>query len=126
MTRQALIVDDDKEVRMVWSALARDCGLEAVEADNGREALALLSEEAHFDLVVIDRMMPFVSGDEVLRHIRESQQHKTTPVILSTANRSTQTFDSPAPDELTAYINKAAGIEKLRRAITRALGSEEE
>lgn len=124
MTRQALIVDDDKEVRLVWSALAKDCGLDTVEACDGREALKLLEAENNFDLVVIDRMMPFVSGDEVLRHMRESTRYKATPVILSTANRSTQAFSDFMPDPLTSYVNKAAGIDKLRKAINKALEKE--
>jgi CheY-like chemotaxis protein len=121
MTRQALIVDDDKDVRLVWSALARDCGLETIEAIDGREAMKLLEKDEQFDLVVIDRMMPFVSGDEVLRHMRESARYKATPVILSTANRSTQALSDFTPDPLTWYVNKAAGIDKLRKAINSAL-----
>ncbi len=122
MAKQALIVDDDKDVLLVWAALVRDCGLEPVEVTNGREALEKLNSDEHFDLIVMDQMMPFMNGAEVLRIIRENDRWKAVPVILSTANRSTQTLADVPGDRLTSYVNKASGLDKLRRAITQALG----
>ncbi len=124
MTKQALIVDDDKDVLLVWAALIRDCGLEPVEAVNGREAMDKLNSDAPFDLVMMDQMMPFVNGAEVLKFIREHERRKTVPVILSTANRSTQMLAEGPTDGLTSYVNKASGLDKLRRAITQALGTD--
>ncbi|HZS05019.1 MAG TPA: response regulator [Blastocatellia bacterium] len=125
MSKQALIVDDEKEVRLVWVALAQDCGLEVTEASDGREATELLKSDAAFDLIILDQIMPFVSGAEVLKFIRETERLKNIPVILSTASRATQSLGDIPADQLTSYVNKAAGIEKLRRAITQVLGTED-
>jgi CheY-like chemotaxis protein len=117
MTKRALIVDDDKDVRLLWSAVARDCQMAVAEAVDGREALTILAADQQFDLIVMDVMMPHVSGAEVLKYIRATDSLKNIPVIMSTANRTTQSLADMPIDDLTTYINKAAGMERLRRGM---------
>lgn len=121
MAKRALIVDDDKDVRMLWTAIAHDCQLEVREAGDGRDAMTILATDQEFDLIVMDIMMPHVSGAEVLRHIRATETLKDIPVIMSTANRTTQSLADMPIDELTIYINKAAGMDRLRRGMREAL-----
>jgi len=122
MPKKVLIVDDENDARLLWSAVATDSGLEVVEATDGREALDILRRDPAFDLVVLDVMMPFADGYEVVKQMREDAQLKTIPVIISTANRTTQELPTAALDGLTSYINKASGLENMRRGIAQALG----
>jgi hypothetical protein len=56
--------------------------------------------------------------------MRGDARLKTTPVIVSTANRTTQSLGEITVDEKTFFVNKASGIENMRRGIARALGQE--
>ncbi|HJB08006.1 MAG TPA: response regulator transcription factor [Candidatus Enterocloster faecavium] len=76
-----LIVDDDLHLRKLVRTYAQLEQFQCEEAPNGQEALKLL--DAHpFDLVVLDVMMPGLSGFETLTQIRKTSQ---VPVIMLTA-----------------------------------------
>ncbi len=124
MAQRVLIADDDKDARFLWKVVSREFGLDVVEATTGREALTTLEGDSSFALVILDVMMPLVNGYEVLREIRSNENLKGTPVIVSTANRTTQGLSEITPDDLTLFVNKASGIENMRRGISRALGQE--
>jgi len=81
-----LVVDDDPSIRrMIVAALKRD-GYVFHEAPNGREALDLMRSE-HPDVVVLDLMMPVLSGWDVLRERQQDPALRLIPVIVVSANR---------------------------------------
>ncbi|HEX2123924.1 MAG TPA: response regulator [Thermoanaerobaculia bacterium] len=81
-----LVVDDDPNIRgLIVAALKRD-GYTFLEAPNGREALDLMRNE-HPDVVVLDLMMPILSGWDVLRERSAEPELQRIPVILVSANR---------------------------------------
>jgi CheY-like chemotaxis protein len=86
-TYSILVVDDDPSIRkMVIAALRRDSlPYTFAEAGNGRDALELMRD--HPDVVVLDLMMPLVSGWEVLRERSGDEELKKIPVIVVSANR---------------------------------------
>ena len=65
-----MVVDDDKEIREVISVLLSNENFEVIEAASGEDALELLT--ANVDLIILDVMMPGISGYRVSRMIRES------------------------------------------------------
>ncbi|MEO8381410.1 MAG: response regulator [Acidobacteriota bacterium] len=81
-----LVVDDDPNIRrMIVAALRRD-GYSFFEAGNGKEALDLMRDE-HPDVVVLDLMMPIMSGWDVLRERQQVADLSRIPVIVVSANR---------------------------------------
>jgi two-component system alkaline phosphatase synthesis response regulator PhoP len=81
-----LVVDDDPSIRrMIVAALRRD-GYSFLEAPNGREALDLMREQRP-DVVVLDLMMPVLSGWDVLRERQQDSELIRIPVIVVSANR---------------------------------------
>ena len=70
---------------MIVAALRRD-GYDFMEAPNGREALDMMRAE-HPDVVVLDLMMPILSGWDVLRERAEDPSLQVIPVIIISANR---------------------------------------
>ena len=121
MARKALIADDDKDARFLWKVIAREQGLDVIEVSNGREALDHLSNDDEIAFAILDVVMPLLTGYKVLQHIRSDERLKKLPVIISTANRTTQALDEVAIDGFTFFVNKASGIENMRRGIARAL-----
>jgi CheY-like chemotaxis protein len=83
-----LVVDDDPSIRkMMIAALKRDSPLYTfAEAGNGRDALELMRDQLP-DVVVLDLMMPLVSGWEVLRERAGDDELMKIPVIVVSANR---------------------------------------
>ncbi|WP_368654004.1 response regulator transcription factor [Ornithinibacillus sp. 4-3] len=105
-----LIVEDESKLSRV---LQIELGYEDYQteiADNGLDAFRLM-EEKEWDLVLLDIMLPGLSGLEVLRRFRRINQH--TPVILLTARD--QIYDKVSGLDLGAndYVTKPFQIEEL-------------
>jgi two-component system response regulator RegX3 len=83
MTR-VLVVEDEQSLREPLVYLLNKEGFETVEAEDGTVALELF-EKGNIDIVLLDLMLPGVSGNEVCRTIRQSSQ---VPIIMLTAKDS--------------------------------------
>lgn len=84
MPKKILAVDDERHiVRLVEVNLAR-AGYQVVTAYDGREALQKVESEKP-DLVVLDVMMPYMDGFEVLRNLKANPATAEIPVIMLTA-----------------------------------------
>jgi len=84
---RVLVVDDDPGIRrMIVAALRRDERYEFFEAPNGRDALEIMRTRQP-DVVVLDLMMPILSGWDVLREREHDVQLRQIPVIIVSANR---------------------------------------
>ncbi len=79
-----LVVDDDKNTRLLFRAELESAGYTVVTATDGREALAVMDRE-HVDLVVLDIMMPNMDGYEFTRLLRESQNN--LPILMVSAKQ---------------------------------------
>lgn len=79
-----LVVDDDEVNCKVIEGFCTKTGYELVSANDGPTALKLLDTQ-HFDLVLLDLMLPGMSGYEVCQRIRQSEKHSLLPVIIVTA-----------------------------------------
>src|SRR5690606_9195447 len=80
-----LLVDDILDNRVVLTRRLTRRGFEVIEAKSGEEALALHASTP-FDLVLLDVMMPGISGLEVLTQIRRTFTSQQLPIIMVTAN----------------------------------------
>jgi CheY-like chemotaxis protein len=87
-TFSVLVVDDDPSIRkMIIAALRRgEVAYSFLEAPNGRDALDLMRSD-HPDVVVLDLMMPVLSGWDVLRERADDEELKAIPIIVVSANR---------------------------------------
>ncbi len=77
-----LIAEDDRELRQLFSHVLAKNGYSVVGVSNGREALDEI-DEGYFDLIISDIMMPVMDGYQLVRALRESENH--TPVLMITA-----------------------------------------
>lgn len=84
MARKILTCDDEKHiVRLIQVNLERQ-GYEVITAFNGAECLEKVKEE-HPDLIVLDVMMPEMTGFEVLETLKSNPETENIPVIMLTA-----------------------------------------
>jgi CheY-like chemotaxis protein len=87
MARRAsvLVVDDDEAIRDVIAEVLRDEGYTVVCAENGAQALREMRAQHHPDLVLLDLMMPVMSGWEVLEQLQASEELSRIPVVVVSA-----------------------------------------
>ena len=104
-----LIVDDDRAMVGMVAALLGGEGFDLLTADDGETALRRHAEDAP-DLVILDRRLPKLSGDEVCRRIRAVS---ATPILMLTGERGTDEraalLDLGADD----YLEKPFGMREL-------------
>src|SRR3954470_23653740 len=83
-TATVLVVDDEEANRDLLSRRLERSGFHVECADSGRNALDLI-EGANYDVVLLDSMMPEMSGIEVLKLLRAVHSPEQLPVIMVTA-----------------------------------------
>jgi CheY-like chemotaxis protein len=107
-----LIVDDDDDIRDTLKELCEDEGYAVATAANGAEALALLAGPIAPCVVVLDLIMPLVSGNEVFAMMQRNSRLARVPVIVSTSD------PSRAPGGVLV-MKKPIDVERLLAAIRR-------
>lgn len=118
--RTVLVVDDSRTNLHVLGQRLSEHGFLVVLSDNGREALDLIAGRG-FDLVLLDRVMPGMSGLEVLTEVRSVPDTADLPVMMITAQS-----DSPSAVEALAsgaddYIAKPFDFDVLIARMERTL-----
>jgi DNA-binding response OmpR family regulator len=105
-----LVVDDAPDSRLLLARGFERRGFEVVEVADGDGALALIEREA-FDIVLLDVVMPRVSGMEVLRRVRERHSSLELPVIMVTGRAESdglaEALELGANDYLTKPVDLA-------------------
>jgi signal transduction histidine kinase/DNA-binding response OmpR family regulator len=119
--RRVLIVDDDDVLRTnIARALAND-RWSVTEAAGGREALEAL-EVAHPDVILLDLIMPGMTGFEFLAELRSRQEWRATPVVVITAKDLTEEDKRSLDGGVAHILQKSAAtsaelLAELRRAL---------
>ncbi|MCX8033774.1 MAG: response regulator [Thermodesulfovibrio sp.] len=106
-----MVVDDEKNILMLYQSELEDEGYEVVAANSGKEALELFDKEKP-DLVTLDIMMPDIDGIQVLRQLKE--KNPNIPVIMLTAYDYRDDFSIWASD---AYVVKSSDLGSLKDTI---------
>lgn len=114
--RKVLIVDDDPQIRKILERLLQGPEYELQTAVDGQQALAAI-DSFHPQLVILDIMMPGMSGIEVCRHIRSEFPDQSIQILMLSAKDSQsdrrQALEIGADD----YITKPFHIASLARKI---------
>lgn len=84
-TNRILIVEDDRDVLESLFLLFSRAGLSVLTADNGQQALNLLEHGIRPRLILLDLILPKVSGWDVLRYLEQDTNHREIRVIVMTA-----------------------------------------
>ena len=114
-----LVVDDDPDVRGFIVATLEEQGYRVSEAAGGREGLSAIERETP-DLVILDFVMPGLSGAEVARQIRANRPDQ--PILFVSGYSETEAVKRTAPDSrLLAKPFRADALQKaVRSALTTA------
>lgn len=118
--KKILLADDEENLRFLLRTTIESPEWTVLEASDGEEALALALREVP-DLIVLDWMMPGMTGIEVARSLREKPELATRPIILLTAK--SQDADRAVGESLGvhAYMVKPFSPLELLAKIEEAL-----
>jgi len=119
MTKKIMVVDDEPDILFTVGQMLEMCGYEVIKAGNGEECLSKLGEVIP-DLVLLDIMMPEISGWDVAAKIKENPQWKGIPIIFLTAKGDTMSIGmgNMASED---YITKPFDIDDLKTRVERIL-----
>lgn len=121
MAKKVLIVDDQEDILTSMKMLVESEGYEAKTANRGKLALKLLKQES-FDLVLLDILMPEMSGMEVLVNIRKDSKLKNQKVaFLSVVKLSEPGKDIVKKLKLVEYFQKPIDIVDFRKRLKKLL-----
>ncbi len=121
-----MLVEDDNSLREIYQARLMAEGYETVTAKDGEEALAIIGQEKP-DLIILDIMMPKISGFDTLDILRSTPATKYTKVIIMSA--LSQAEDKARAEKLGAnkYLVKSqVTLEDIVKTVKEVLGSDEE
>jgi len=112
-----LLAEDDRALRRYLEVVLSRAGYEVLTAADGLEAMKVLLSNP-VDAVVTDAVMPYLSGQELCRFLREHPQLKETPILLLSG------ADHAACDEgarADLYLSKPVHAEELSASLARLL-----
>lgn len=107
--KSVLIVDDEPKILEVVSALMTSKGFRVFSADNGQTALDIFNHQ-NITLVLLDLMMPGLSGEEVCAQIRKKSR---VPIIMLTAKVEEENVVQGLNLGADDYITKPFGLKEL-------------
>ena len=119
--RRVLVVDDDDVLRTTVARALGNEGWSVMEAAGGSEALEAL-DTAHPDVILLDLMMPGMSGFEFLAELRERSESRHTPVVVITAKDLTEDDKRRLDGGVAHILQKSASstaelLEELQRTL---------
>ena len=120
--RKILLADDQEELRLLLQATLEDEAYEILEAQTGSEALGLARSELPA-LVILDWMMPGISGIEVIRALKADPETRSIPVLLLTARNQVEDREQALAAGASAFLSKPFSPLELLRLVERLLAT---
>ena len=129
MKKHILLIEDEAPIRqMVKFALERE-GYVVSEAANAKEARSLIAERVP-DLMLVDWMLPDLSGPELIKRLRSEELTHDVPAIMLTAKADEenmiQGLDHGADDYLTKPVSMKVLSARIKALLRRSIGFNEE
>lgn len=120
-----LLIDDNEDIRNLVTLVVENAGFKVYSAFDGEDGLQK-TIELNPDLILLDSMMPRMSGVEFLEQIRKNKDLKinSIPVIMLTSRSSVEDIDQAIDFGATSYVVKPFRLENLVEKILKLLKSE--
>ncbi|MCB2226256.1 MAG: sigma-54 dependent transcriptional regulator [Desulfarculaceae bacterium] len=110
---RVLVVEDEPDSATLFSALMESEGHAAVVAASGEAALDHLSDDGDFDLVLLDLVLPGLSGWEVLKYIKQDGKLRYVPVVVLSALNDKDTTLKALELGAEDFLTKPVDVERM-------------
>ena len=124
--KHVLVADDEAHIGRIIKIKMEQGPFEVTLAFDGQEAIDALEQEQRIDLVVLDLMMPRLSGLDVLDRIRSNDQWKDIPCIILTAAGQEEYERDAREGGANAFLTKPFSPKKLYAMIARLTGVDDD
>jgi DNA-binding response OmpR family regulator len=121
-----LVADDEPHIGRIIKMKLEQGPFRVSLADDGQEALDFINSSEQLDLVLLDLMMPKLSGLDVLRRIREQEKFKSLPCIILTAGGDAKHERDALELGATQFLTKPFSPKKLYALVARLTGAPDE
>ena len=119
LCKKVLVVEDEEDIRTTLLEILDSEGYKATGAQDGAEALEVLKQEKEPTLVLLDLMMPRMSGWELLDHREALAPHK---VVTMSVFESTASLQDPTPLDVDDKLVKPVTLDQVLGAARRFCG----
>ncbi len=120
--KHILIVEDDEDIQQLVSFNLIKAGFHVSCADDGEDGLAQVAEN-DFDCLILDLMLPGISGYEVCRTIRENEEKSKLPIVMLTAkgeeNDIVTGLESGGDDYITKPFSPKVLVARIKSVLRR-------
>ena len=120
MNPSILVVDDSAAIRSQLRVAFEAKGARVLEAENGQEGVWRARSTA-IDLILVDVHMPVMDGLDLIRELRKTRQHATTPIFVLTSDAADMRLAEGQRAGANAWMVKPVNVELLWKAIEREL-----
>jgi DNA-binding response OmpR family regulator len=114
--KTVIVVEDEPDAAELFAEMMRVSGFRVLKTYSSTPAISMIAKE-HPDVVILDIMMPDVSGLEVLRFMRREPQFANTPVIVVSARSMPSDIKEGLEAGATLYLTKPVGYLDLKKAV---------
>jgi two-component system, OmpR family, alkaline phosphatase synthesis response regulator PhoP len=121
-----LVADDEPHIGRIIKMKLEQGPFRVSLAYDGQEALDFINNDERLDLVLLDLMMPKLSGLDVLRQIREQERFKALPCIILTAGGDAKHERDALALGATQFLTKPFSPKKLYALVARLTGAPDE
>jgi DNA-binding response OmpR family regulator len=115
-----LVVEDDDHIRTLVARMLRRAGYQTDEACDGQQAIDKIRENG-ISAIILDLMMPRVSGFDVLAFLKNHDPHRKCVIVLSAA--LPETIDGLDPNLVYARFRKPFDLDAVIDAVRRCVGA---
>lgn len=120
--KTVMIIEDEPDAAEMFAEMMRVNGFRVVKLLASLPAIEALEKEQP-DLVILDVMMPDVSGLDVLRHMRANRSTASTPVIIVSAKSMPSDVKTGLEAGASIYLTKPVGFLDLKNAVERVFSA---
>lgn len=125
LPKKIIIVEDQPDVADLLEEMLGIDGYQVTKIHSSTGALSVIQAEKP-DVVLLDIMMPDISGLEVLRFMRREPDLQRTPVVIVSARTLPEDIRTGLDAGATAYLTKPVDVNKLRETVARVIRAAED
>ena len=118
--KTVIVIEDDLDAAEMFAEMMRVSGYNVIKTFTSTPAISIIQKEKP-DVIILDIMMPDVSGLEVLRFIRREPELANTPVVIVSARGTPTDVKTGMEAGASAYLIKPVGFQDLQNAVDKAL-----
>jgi DNA-binding response OmpR family regulator len=120
--KNVLIIEDEKDAADLFGEMMRVSGFRVSKTSKSKTAITMMKKDKP-DIVLLDIMMPEISGIEILQQMRDDANLANIPVIVLSAKSMPSDIKNSMEAGASTYLTKPVGFQELTDAVQRLLGS---